>query len=75
VVRALSRVSAPRAIAHVAGAWLAIAGAIALCQRFFHPLLYVVTVMWIGARLALPGYARDAHVTRGDLKCSGNAPS
>ena len=38
-----------------------------MCQRFFHPLLYVVTVMWIGARLALPGYARDAHVTRGDL--------
>jgi len=46
---------------------IAIAGAIALCQRFFHPLLYVVTVMWIGARLALPGYARDAQVTRGDL--------
>jgi fatty acid desaturase len=50
VVRALSQVSAWRGLAHVAGEWLAIAGAVALCERCFHPLLYVVTVMWIGAR-------------------------
>jgi hypothetical protein len=54
---------------------IAIAGAIALCQRFFHPLLYVVTVMWIGARLR----SRATRATRTSRAviwaCSGNAPS
>ncbi len=49
-LRALSRLDPLRTWAHIAGEWIAIAAAVALCERFFHPALYVVAVLWIGAR-------------------------
>ena len=50
VLRRLSAVNAWRSSAHITLQWILIAGAIVLCMRFFNPLLYVVTVAWIGAR-------------------------
>lgn len=49
-LRALSVLQPWRALGAVAAEWLAIAAAIALCQRFWHPLLYVPVVMFIAAR-------------------------
>ncbi len=48
-VKALSRLE-PRRAVRVFAEWAVIAGAIALCVSFFNPILYVVTVMLIGAR-------------------------
>ena len=39
-----------RALIATAGEWVSIAGAIALCTLFWHPALYVLAVMFIGAR-------------------------
>lgn len=50
VVRALSRLDPLRTAAHIAAEWLAIAAAVALCERFFHPALYVLAVLVLGAR-------------------------
>jgi len=49
-IKELSRLQPAKALAATAGEWAAMAGAIALCMNFWHPLLYVVAVMFIGAR-------------------------
>jgi len=46
----LSRIDPLRSTLHIAAEWSMIIGAIALCQRFWHPLLYLVVVAFIGAR-------------------------
>jgi fatty acid desaturase len=50
VVKKLSALEPARAIAATAWQWSAIATAIALCTLFWHPLLYAIAVMFIGAR-------------------------
>ena len=49
-IKELSRVEPAKAIAATAGEWASIAAAIALCTYFWNPLLYVLAVMFIGAR-------------------------
>jgi fatty acid desaturase len=49
-LRTLARINPWVPCAHIALEWAAIAGAIALCQYFWNPLLFVVTVLFIGAR-------------------------
>ena len=46
----LSRVKPILACAHVAAEWALIAATIYLCQRFWHPMLYVFAVAFIGSR-------------------------
>jgi fatty acid desaturase len=50
VVRELSILRPARALLAVAEEWASIAAAIVICERFFHPLLYVLAVIVIGAR-------------------------
>lgn len=50
VVRELSTLSPALAAGHVALEWAGIAGAVWLAETFRHPLLYVLTVLWIGGR-------------------------
>jgi fatty acid desaturase len=50
IVKRLSEVSTPRAVFGIAVEWAGIAAAIAVCQVFWHPLIYLVAVMFIGAR-------------------------
>lgn len=49
-VKALSRIEPWRGILQVVLEWLGIAAAIILCETYWHPLLYLATVIWIGAR-------------------------
>ena len=49
-VKALSRIKPWRGILQIALEWLAIAAAILLCKTYWNPMLYIITVMWIGAR-------------------------
>lgn len=49
-MRELSKIKPWRGLAQIALEWIGIAVAIALCSHFWHPLVYLVTVMWIGAR-------------------------
>jgi fatty acid desaturase len=49
-LRALSVIDSTRALRAIAAEWLGIAAAVGLCQLWFHPLLYLVAVMFIGAR-------------------------
>jgi fatty acid desaturase len=49
-VRELSALEPARALAATAGEWVSIAAAIALCSFFWHPVLYAIAVMLIGAR-------------------------
>ncbi len=49
-LRALSAIEPKRALSAIGAEWLGVVVAIALCQLWFHPLLYVVAVMFIGAR-------------------------
>jgi fatty acid desaturase len=49
-VKELSRLEPSRVLAATAGEWLSIAAVIALCTSFWHPVLYVIAVMFIGAR-------------------------
>ena len=49
-IKELSQLQPARALIVTAGQWASIAGAIALCSFFWHPLLYVVAVIFIGAR-------------------------
>jgi fatty acid desaturase len=49
-LRRLSRVDPRRAACHIALEWAAILLAAVACWRFWNPLLYVVTVAFIGAR-------------------------
>jgi fatty acid desaturase len=50
VVKKLSLLEPSKALAATAGEWLSIAVVIALCSSFWHPVLYVIAVMFIGAR-------------------------
>ena len=50
IVKDLSQLDTARALAATAGEWVSIAAAIALCTYFWHPVLYVLAVMFIGAR-------------------------
>jgi fatty acid desaturase len=50
VVKKLSALEPGRAMTATAREWVAIAAAIALCTFFWHPVLYVIAVMFIGAR-------------------------
>lgn len=50
VVKELSALDTTRAILATGGEWAAIAAAIAICTLFWHPVLYVLAVMVIGAR-------------------------
>jgi fatty acid desaturase len=49
-VKTLSKIKPWRGILQVALEWLGIAAAIILCQTFWHPALYIFTVIWVGAR-------------------------
>ncbi len=49
-IKALSQLDPARALATTAFEWGSIAAAIALCTYFWHPLLYVVAIIFIGAR-------------------------
>jgi fatty acid desaturase len=46
----LSRINPLRSTFHIVAEWSMIIGAIMLCQRYWHPLLYLVVVAFIGAR-------------------------
>ncbi|MEO0535700.1 MAG: fatty acid desaturase family protein [Cyanobacteria bacterium P01_A01_bin.123] len=50
VLQELAKVNVITAVVAIASEWLAIFGAIALCHFFWHPLLYLVIVMFIGGR-------------------------
>ena len=50
VIQELSRPNLPLMLAHILLEWVAIGAAILLCERFWHPALYVVTVAYLGAR-------------------------
>lgn len=50
LVREFSRISTARFAAHLLLEFGLIAGSIWLCERFWHPALYILTVIWIGAR-------------------------
>ena len=50
IVKDLSQLDTARALAATAGEWVSIAAAIALCTYLWHPVLYVLAVMFIGAR-------------------------
>lgn len=49
-LRALSIIDPRRALSAIALEWLGIVAAVAVCQQWFHPLLYLLSVMFIGAR-------------------------
>lgn len=49
-IKDLSQIENRKALLAIAGEWLAIAGAICLCLFFWHPLVYILAVMFIGAR-------------------------
>jgi len=50
LVKRLSQVSEWRALLHIIGEWVAICAAVWICDAYWNPLLYVVAIMWIGAR-------------------------
>jgi len=49
-IKELSRLQPAKAVAATAGEWAMIAGAIALCSLWWNPVLYVLAVIFIGAR-------------------------
>src|SRR4030095_10007492 len=49
-IKALSRIRPWRGISQVALEWFAIGAAIYLCTRYWNPLIYILTVIWIDAR-------------------------
>ena len=50
LVKEMSEISSLRFLAHLVLEWVLIAGAIWLCQQYWHPALYLLAVAWIGAR-------------------------
>ena len=50
LIKQLSRLKPWLSLSHVALEYVFIISAIVLCTLYWHPLLYVVCVMWIGAR-------------------------
>src|SRR6476620_12634613 len=60
-IKELSALEPARALEATAGEWVSIAAAIALCWIFWHPAVYLIAVMLIGARQhALIILAHDA---------------
>jgi len=60
-VRELSRLEPWRAIATIAIEWLCIVGAIVALERWWHPLVFLLAIVWIGARQhALTVISHDA---------------
>jgi fatty acid desaturase len=49
-IKELSQLQPEKAVVATLAEWAGIAGAIALCTYFWHPILYVLAVMFIGAR-------------------------
>ena len=49
-LKALSKVRPWRGILQVALEWVGVAAGIILCETYWHPLLYVAAVIWIGSR-------------------------
>lgn len=49
-VKELSQLEPARALAITAREWVSIAAAIALCSYFWHPVLYLLAVIFIGSR-------------------------
>jgi fatty acid desaturase len=49
-IKELSALEPARALQATAGEWVSIAAVIALCSAFWHPALYVIAVLFIGAR-------------------------
>lgn len=45
-----SRISSLRGVIHIVSEWVLIAAAIVLAQRFWHPLVYLLAIAFIGAR-------------------------
>ena len=50
IVRKLSQLNPLLSIGHIALEYVFILGAITLTHHFWHPALYILSVMWIGAR-------------------------
>jgi fatty acid desaturase len=50
IIRDLSVLRPGKAIEAIVVEWLGIAAAIVLCEYLWHPALYVLAVLWIGAR-------------------------
>jgi fatty acid desaturase len=50
VLRQLAQIDVRKAVVAIASEWLAIFGAIALCHFFWNPLLYVITILFVGGR-------------------------
>jgi len=49
-LKSLSKIKPWRGILQIALEWIGISIAIFLCNRYWNPALYILTVMWIGAR-------------------------
>jgi fatty acid desaturase len=49
-LRSLSRLDPLRALSDLAFEWAAIAAAVWICEAYWHPALYALAVVWIGAR-------------------------
>lgn len=49
-LRDLMRLDSRLALGHIALEWFAILAAAVVCDLFWHPLLYLATVIWIGSR-------------------------
>ncbi len=49
-LRELSKIKPWRGVVQIALEWFAIAAAIILCRAYWNPFVYILTVMWIGAR-------------------------
>ena len=50
IVKKLSVLKPWLSVSHIALEYIFIIGAVVLCTMFWHPLLYLVCIMWIGAR-------------------------
>jgi fatty acid desaturase len=50
ILRELAQIDVGKAVVAIASEWLAIFGAIALCHFLWNPLLYVITILFIGGR-------------------------
>lgn len=49
-IKELSKIKSWRGIGQIALEWVGIAVSIAICKTYWHPLLYIITIAWIGAR-------------------------
>ncbi len=50
VLQELAKIDVVAAVMAIASEWIAIFIAIAICHHFWHPVLYVLTIMFIGCR-------------------------